>query len=56
MRTWLAPLTPYEVEQAERAKVAKKHPHLALASFNPDPPKPAEPNHFVWKDVAELFR
>lgn len=49
-------LTPYEAEKAERERIAARKPHLALAVFNPDPPKPAEPDHFVWKDVGELFR
>jgi hypothetical protein len=49
-------LTDHEKWEAERKKIAAKAPHLALAVFNPDPPKPAEPEMFVWKDVGELFR
>jgi hypothetical protein len=49
-------LTPYEAEKAERERMAARKPALALASFNPDPPKPAEQEMFVWKDVGELFR
>jgi len=48
-------LTPYEAERAERERIARKHPHLALVDYVPPAPKPAEPEMFVWKDVADLF-
>lgn len=47
--------SPADELREERDRVAARKPHLALASFNPDPPKPAEIDHFVWKDVGELF-
>lgn len=48
-------LTPYEAEAAERERVRKRAPHLALVPHEPTPPKPAEPEMFVWRDVADLF-
>lgn len=48
-------LLPSEVERMERERVAKHKPWLALPSWTPAEPKPAEPDHFVWRDVSELF-
>lgn len=48
-------LTPYEAEKAERDKVAKLKPHLALVPHTPVPTVKAQREHFVWKSVAEMF-
>lgn len=48
IRALLPPKTPAEEWAAERARVAKRQPHLSIV------PKP-EPDHFVWRSVKDLI-
>lgn len=44
------PATPADEERAERERVAKRRPHLALAGQDPRP----DPQMFAWFSVAEM--
>lgn len=50
---FLSPTTPAEELRREREQVAKKRPHLALASRQDDP-RP-DPDMYVWKDPSKLW-
>lgn len=40
----------------EQERVERRKPWLAFSRAEPVQHKPAEPDHFVWRDVGELFR
>jgi hypothetical protein len=48
-------LTPYEAERAERERIRRKAPHLALVDHVPAPAKAPEPDHFAWSSLADLL-
>lgn len=51
-----APLLPSEIEAIERAKVARKKPHLALVGSPPRPDRaPIDLDMFAWRSVEELW-
>jgi hypothetical protein len=50
MKSLFAPRLPAEIERAERERIARKTPHLALVVKDPRP----EPNMYVWRSVADL--
>jgi hypothetical protein len=45
-----APRLPAEIERAERERVARKKPHLALV-----PAIKPEPDFYVWHSVSDLI-
>jgi hypothetical protein len=44
-----------EVLRDEQERVARTRPWLAFSRYEPPEPKPAERDHFTWRNAAELF-
>jgi hypothetical protein len=51
IRTLFSPATPADELRAERERVARKRPHLALAGADPRP----DPDMFRWWSPADLI-
>jgi hypothetical protein len=53
IRALFAPITPAEELARERERIARRKPHLALASTQTDP-RP-NPDMFRWHAVSDLL-
>lgn len=50
-----APRLPAEEWAAERERIARKAPRLALVPHVPPPPKVATPDFYVWHEIKTLL-